>query len=70
MAGRTLGELPRFAGAGRVLYHGYLTPAKMSPVSVHQDRYDPIAVRLDKLRLEHAEYRDIEEQGIEDLVIR
>jgi len=28
MAGRTLGELPRFPGASRVLYYGYLTPAK------------------------------------------
>jgi len=70
MAGRTLGELPRFAGASRVLYYGYLTPAKLTPLSVHRDRYDSIALRLDKVRLEHAEYRDIEEQGISHLVIR
>ena len=70
MAGRTLGELPRFAGASRVLYYGYLTPAKLGPLSVHRDRYDSVALRLDKLRLEHAEYRDIEEQGIGHLVIR
>ena len=70
MAGRTLGELPRFPGASRVLYYGYLTPAKLTPLSVHRDRYDSIALRLDKIRLEHAEYRDIEEQGIGHLVIR
>jgi len=70
MAGRTLGELPRFPGASRVLYYGYLTPAKLIPLSVHRDRYDSIALRLDKVRLEHAEYRDIEEQGIANLVIR
>jgi len=70
MAGRTLGELPRFSGARRVLYYGYLTPAKLTPLSVHRDRYDSIALRLDKIRLEHAEYRDIEEQGIDHLVIR
>ncbi len=70
MAGRTLEELPRFRGATRVFYYGYLTPAKLTPLSVHQDRYDSVALRLDKLRLEHAEYRDIEEQGIGQLVIR
>ena len=70
MAGRTLGELPRFPGASRVLYYGYLTPAKLAPLSVHRDRYDSVALRLDKIRLEHAEYRDIEEQGIGHLVIR
>jgi len=70
MAGRTLSELPRFLGATRVLYYGYLTPAKLSPLSVHRDRYDSVALRLDKIRLEHAEYRDIEEQGIGHLVIR
>ncbi|MFB3904938.1 MAG: metal-dependent hydrolase [Acidobacteriota bacterium] len=70
MAGRTLGELPRFPGASRVLYYGYLTPAKLAPLSVHRDRYDSVALRLDKLRLEHAEYRDIEEQDIGHLVIR
>lgn len=37
---------------------------------MHRDRYDSIALRLDKIRLEHAEYRDIEEQGIGHLVIR
>jgi len=70
MTGRTLAELPRFPGASRVLYYGYLTPAKLTPLSVHRDRYDSIALRLDKVRLEHAEYRDIEEQGISHLVIR
>ncbi len=70
MAGRTLTEPPRFPGATRVLYYGYLTPAKLASLSVHQDRYDSVALRLDKIRLEHAEYRDIEEQGISYLVIR
>jgi len=70
MAGRTLAELPRFPGSTRVLYYGYLTAAKLSPLSVHRDRYDSVALRLDKIRLEHAEYRDIEGQGIGHLVIR
>ena len=70
MAGRTLAELPRFPGATRVLYYGYLTPAKLAPLSVHRDRYDSVALRLDKIRLEHAEYRDIEQQGIGHLAIR
>ncbi len=70
MAGRTLGELPQFPDATRVLYYGYLTPAKQAPLSVHRDRYDSVALRLDKLRLEHAECKDIEEQGIGHLVIR
>ncbi|MFB3906127.1 MAG: hypothetical protein ACE15E_21995 [Acidobacteriota bacterium] len=63
-------ELPRFPGATRVLYYGYLTPAKLSPLAVHRDRFDSVALRLDKIRLEHAEYHDIEEQGIGNLVIR
>jgi|GEM_PF-4136483 len=70
MAGRTLGELPRFPGATRVLYYGYLTPAKLAPLSIHRDRYDSVALRLDKVKLEHAEYADIEEQGISEMVIR
>ncbi len=31
MAGRTLGEIPPFADAERVLFYGYLTPAKFTP---------------------------------------
>ncbi len=70
MAGHTLGEVPRFPGAARVLYYGHLTPVKQTPLSVHQDRYDPLALRLEKLRLEHAEYEDIRRQNAETIVIR
>ncbi|MDA2930094.1 metal-dependent hydrolase [Acidobacteria bacterium AH-259-O06] len=70
MAGRTLVEIARFSDAQRVLLHGYLTPARFTPVSVYENRYNPISLRLDKLRLEHADYRDIREQGLEHVAIR
>lgn len=70
MAGRTLSEVPHFPGVDRVLLYGYLTPVKLPPLSVHEGRYDPISRRLDKLKLEHAEYQDIEEQGLEHVLIR
>ncbi|MGI8786017.1 MAG: metal-dependent hydrolase [Acidobacteriota bacterium] len=70
MAGRTLAEIPRFLGADRVLFYGYVTPVRHTLVSVHQGRYNPIALRMDKLKLEHAEWRDIQEQGLEQVAIR
>lgn len=70
MAGRTMAEVPRFPGAGRVLFYGYVTPVRHTPVSVHEGRYNPIALRMDKLKLEHAEWRDIQEQGLEQVAIR
>jgi inner membrane protein len=69
MAGRTLGEIPRVEGADRELFYGYLTPARAVSPSVRRDRYDPLSPQLDKLRLEHAERRDIVEQGLEHLLI-
>lgn len=70
MAGRTLGEIPRFAETSRVLLYGYLTPARFSPVRIYENRYDSISLRLDKLKLEHADYADIERQGLEHVLIR
>jgi hypothetical protein len=69
MAGRTLGEIPEVAGADRELLYGYLTPVKPVSLSVRRDRYDALSPQLDKLRLEHAERRDIVEQGLEHLLI-
>ena len=70
MTGRTLGEIPRYADAERVLLYGYLTPAKFTPVSIHENRYNPISLRLDKLKFEHADYGDIREQQLEHVAIR
>ena len=70
MAGRTLGEIPHYADAERVLFYGYLTPAKFTPVSVYENRYNPISLRLDKLKFEHADYEDIQEQRLEHVAIR
>lgn len=70
MAGRLLGEVPRFEGASRVLYYGYLTPVKHHRVSVHEGRYDPVSLRLDKIKLEHAELSDIQEQKLEHVPVR
>ncbi|MDA2926571.1 metal-dependent hydrolase [Acidobacteria bacterium AH-259-G07] len=70
MGGRTLGEVLRFPDAERVFFYGYVTPAKFTPISVYENRYNPISLRLDKLRFEHAEYRDIREQGLEPVAIR
>jgi inner membrane protein len=69
MAGRTLGEIPEVAGADRELLYGYLTPVKRVSPSVRRDRYDALSPQLDKLRLEHAERRDIVEQGLEHALI-
>jgi inner membrane protein len=69
MAGRTLGEIPRVEGAERELFYGYLTPAKAVSPSVRRDRYDPLSPQLDKLRLEHADRRDIAKQGLQHLLI-
>lgn len=70
MAGRTLGEIPHYAVAKRVLFYGYLTPARFTPVSVYENRYKPISLRLDKLKFEHADYGDIREQRLEHVAIR
>ena len=70
MAGRTLGEIPHFPDAERVLFYGYLTPAKFTSVSIHENRYNPISLRLDKLKFEHADYGDIREQQLEHVAIR
>ena len=70
MAGRTLGEIPHFPDAERVLYYGYLTPAKFTSVSVYENRYNAISLRLDKLKFEHADYGDIQEQRLEHVAIR
>ena len=70
MAGRTLGEIPHYADAERVLFYGYLTPARFTPVSVFDNRYNPIFLRLDKLKFEHADYEDIREQRLEHVGIR
>ena len=70
MAGRTLGEIPHYADAQRVLFYGYLTPARFTPVSVYENRYNPISLRLEKLKFEHANYEDIQEQELEHVAIR
>jgi hypothetical protein len=70
MAGRTLGEIPHYADAERVLFYGYLTPARFTPVSVYENRYNPISLRLEKLKFEHADYEDIQEQQLEHVAIR
>ncbi|MDA2933689.1 metal-dependent hydrolase [Acidobacteria bacterium AH-259-D05] len=70
MAGRTLGEIPNFPEAWRVLLYGYVTPVKFTPLSVHEGRYNPISLRLDKLKFDHAEYSDIQEHGLEHVAIR
>jgi inner membrane protein len=69
MAGRTLGEIPEVEGADRELLYGYLTPVKQVSLGVRRDRYDSLSPQLDKLRLEHAERRDIAEQGFEHVLI-
>jgi inner membrane protein len=69
MAGRTLGEIPEVEGADRELLYGYLTPVKPVSPSVRRDRYNALSPRLDKLRPEHAERRDIVEQGLEHALI-
>jgi len=66
--GRTLGDVPHFPDATRVLIHGYLTPAKMPEIGVRQDRYNPVSIRLDKLKLDHAEPIDL--RGMEHVGIR
>ncbi|MFB3079206.1 MAG: metal-dependent hydrolase, partial [Lysobacterales bacterium] len=43
MTGRTLGEIPHFSDAERVLLYGYLTPARFTSVSIHENRYNPIS---------------------------
>ena len=70
MAGRTLGEIPHFSDAERVLLYGYLTPARFTSVSIHENRYNPISLRLDKLKFEHADYEDIRDQRLEHVAIR
>jgi inner membrane protein len=70
MAGRTLGELPRFPEASRVLFYGYLTPAKAARLSIHEDRYNSISERLGKLKLDHADYADVQAQNLKQLAIR
>jgi hypothetical protein len=68
MAGKTLGEIPRFPEARRVLIHGFVTPVRLPRVSVREDRLDSVSIRFDKLRLGYAEYGDL--RGMESLLIR
>jgi hypothetical protein len=68
MAGRTLGEIPRFPEARRVLIHGFMTPVRLPRVSVREDRLDTVSIRFDKLRLGYAEYEDL--RGMESLLVR
>jgi hypothetical protein len=70
MMGRTLGEIPRFPSAYRVLLYGHVTPARFASLSIHQDQFNPISRSLDKIKLDHAEYGDIQAQNLQNLLIR
>jgi membrane-bound metal-dependent hydrolase YbcI (DUF457 family) len=68
MAGKTLGEIPRFPEARRVLIHGFVTPVRLPRVSVREDRLDTVSIRFDKVKLGYAEYGDL--RGMESLLVR
>jgi inner membrane protein len=70
MMGRTLGEIPRFQSPHRVLLYGHLTPARFANLSIHQDQFNPLSRSLDKIKLEHAEYKDILAQDLQNVLIR
>jgi prefoldin subunit 5 len=70
MRGRNLGEIPRFPNAHRVLFYGHLTPARFASLSIHQERFNAISRSLDKIKLDHAEYRGIQAQNLQNLLIR